>query len=135
MWSTSMIRSVCAIAGFATGAIIGMLLQLWMIIIDDHGMPLPTVGEALLAGMGLGLFAAALVAFLAALHGRLRFWNLFPPMLLVALITGMIGALLARLITPALVVALLTALIGYLIGLLFCLLCGRDGIKAMEKPR
>ena len=130
MWSTSMTRSSCAFAGFATGAVIGFLLQLWMIIIGDEGMAIPTVGEALLGGLGLGFVAALLVSFLTALHARLRFWSLFPPVLLVALLTGIISALLARMITPALVVALLAPLIGYLIGLIFCFLCGRYSIAS-----
>ena len=122
-------------AGFATGAFIGMLLQLWMIVIGEHEMAVPTAGQALLAGMGFGLAAAALVSLLAALHGRLRFWALFPPMLLVALITGMSSALLARVITPALVVALLAMMIGYLIGLFFCLLCRWFDLRLMEVRR
>ena len=46
MWSISMIKRVCAMAGFATGALIGMLLQLWMIVTRDHDLPIPTGGEA-----------------------------------------------------------------------------------------
>ena len=125
MWSTSMIKRLCAVAGFATGALIGMLLQLWLIVTGDHGMPPPTVGEALLAGLGFGAFAALLVALLATLAGRLRLRSLILPVLLVALLTGMISGLIGRIVSPALVVALLAPLIGYLIGLLFCWLCER----------
>ena len=125
-----MIKSPCAWAGFATGAFIGFLLQLWIIVTGDEGMGIPTVGQALLGGLGLGLVAALLISFLAALHARLRFRNLFGPVLLVALLTGMISALLARVITPPLVVALLAALIGYLIGLIFCFFCGRYGLAS-----
>lgn len=130
-----MIRSTCAFAGFATGAFIGFLLQLWMITIGDHGMAVPTVGEALLGGLGFGVVSALLISLLTALHGRLRFWSLFPPVLLVALLTGMICALLARFITPALAVALLAPLIGYLIGLIFCFLCGRYDIASFGARR
>jgi hypothetical protein len=135
MSSTSMTNSPCAWAGFATGALIGFILEIWLFVIGDHGFPLPTVGEAILAGFAVGLVAAALFAFLAALHGRLRFWSLFPPMLLVAILTGIASALLARSISPPLAVALLAPLIGYLLGLIFCLLCGRLGFKPMEAPR
>lgn len=129
-WSTSMIKSSCAFAGFATGAFIGFLLQLWMITIGDEGMAVPTVGEALLAGLALGFVSALLISLLTVLHARLRFWTLFPPVLLVAMLTGMISALLARFITPALTVALLAPLIGYLIGLIFCYLCGRRDLAS-----
>ena len=123
-----MIKSPCAFAGFATGAFIGFLLQLWMITIGDEGMAVPTVGEALLGGLALGFVSAILISLLTAMHARPRFWSLFPPVLLVALLTGMISALLARTVTPALTVALLAPLIGYLIGLIFCFLCGRHDL-------
>lgn len=135
MWCTSMIRSACALAGFATGAFIGMLLQFLLIVLDDHGMAPPTIGQALLIGLMLGLAAAALMSFLGALHARLRFWSLFPPTLLVALITGVISALLARVISQTLVVALLAALIGYVVGLILCLLCRRLDLWPMEQRR
>lgn len=115
-------------AGLASGGFIGLWLQLWLIGTRTCCAAGPTVGEALLAGLLIGFVAAGLVAFLAALHARLRFWGLFPPMLIVALLTGMIVALVARTITPLGVIALLAPLLGYLIGLLFCLLCRRLGV-------
>jgi hypothetical protein len=122
-------------AGLATGAFLGMLLQFWIITAQDNGLYPPGLGEALLAGLLFGALAALLVAFLSALHGRLRFWSLFPPILVVALLTGVLSGALAKWVMPTLVIVLLSPLIGYLIGLLFCLLCMRGNLWSANPRR
>lgn len=135
MWCTSMIKSSCAAAGLASGAFLGMLLQLWVISMQDNGLYPPSLGEALLAGLAFGALAALIVSFLAALHGRFRFWSLFPPILTVALVTGIIIGALAQAVLPTLAIVLLSPLIGYLVGLLFCLLCMRTDLWSADPRR
>jgi hypothetical protein len=130
-----MTKSSCAKAGFGTGAFLGMLLQFWIITARDNGLYPPGVGESLLAGLAFGALAALLTAFLAALHGRLLFWSLFPPILIVALLTGIFTALIARWVMPTLVIVLMAPLIGYLIGLLFCILCGSAKLWSADPRR
>lgn len=113
--------------GLATGAFVGLLLQLWLIATRDCCGGVLTVGQAILGGFGTGLVAAAIVAFLAALHARRYFWGLFPPMLVVAVLCGIVVALLAPMLVPLGAIVVLAPLVGYLIGLLFCLLCRRAG--------
>lgn len=121
-----MTRSICALAGFATGAFIGLLLLLWWLAAYPCcGVTGPSVGQSILAGFATGFGAALVVSLLTILQARLTFWGLFPPVLLVALLTGIVSALIARAISPPLTVVVLAPLTGYLIGMLFCFLCRR----------
>lgn len=113
-------------AGFATGGVIGLALLLWWLAaFACCGATGPSVGQSILAGFATGFGAALVVSLLTILQARLRFWAFFPPVLLVALLTGIFSALIARAIAPPLPIVLVAPLIGYFIGMLFCFLCRR----------
>lgn len=114
-------------AGLATGGFIGLFVQLWLIATRDCCAAGPTLGQAVVAGIGIGFVAALIVTVLAVLHARLTFWGLFPAVLLVALLCAIVIAVIAPQLTPLGVIALLAPLLGYLIGLVLCLLCRRAG--------
>lgn len=113
--------------GLATGALVGLLLQLWLIASRDCCGGVLTAGQAILGGFGVGLVCAAFVAFLAALHARRYFWDLFPPLLVVVVLSAIAVALLSPALVPPSAIVVLAPLLGYLIGLLFCSLCRRAG--------
>lgn len=114
-------------AGLASGGFIGLFVQLWLIATRVCCAAGPTLGQSIIAGLGIGFVAALIVTVLAVLHARLTFAGLFPAVLLVALLCGIVVAVIAPQVTPLGTIALLAPLVGYLLGLVFCILCRRAG--------